>query len=534
MAKKKTYERDYSTGADASILSDDDYAAVMKAKEDVALAKQSGNRAGIQAAHDAAEAIRAKYGYSGGADGSQFIKLAAPKRTSNPMTGAIQNAYSDHHTAPTYSSRYHSQLEDLAKQLQDREPFSYSPAADPGYQAYAEKYRRLGAQARENALGNATAMTGGQLNSYALTAAQQAQNAYNAQLSDAIPQLQQLAYSMYQDEGNNLLNQFNLYQSLESNDYQRYLDQLEQYNADRAFDYGVFSDKRNYDYQLGRDAVSDNRYERELAYQSARDQLSDSRYNQEYADSRSDLEYSRQAAQAETLAQYGDFSGYRALGYTGDQIANMQRMYQAYAAADRAASAGASNSQNQKDQDYEGLYAAAWASPNPKNYIASNYRDYGFTKSAGLSSGYNDWLKTRNSSGQNLYSTGENTNVDFNFNTLLSYAQKMRDFGRSPGEMRSALKKQGYSDQVIGELFARMGIDSTSAGGGNAGTSNVQSVQSAQPANDRDLTITNRNGDGWVYIPGTGRVTYDELERMVNQGRVNETIDRKKGTVTYS
>lgn len=34
-----------------------------------------GDKAGQQAAHDAAEKIRAKYDYSGGVDGSEYIKL---------------------------------------------------------------------------------------------------------------------------------------------------------------------------------------------------------------------------------------------------------------------------------------------------------------------------------------------------------------------------------------------------------------------------------------------------------------------------
>lgn len=38
-----------------------------------------GDKAGQQAAHDAAEKIRAKYDYSGGVDGSEYIKLGTAR-----------------------------------------------------------------------------------------------------------------------------------------------------------------------------------------------------------------------------------------------------------------------------------------------------------------------------------------------------------------------------------------------------------------------------------------------------------------------
>lgn len=44
-------------------------------------------------------------------------------------------------------------------------------------------------------------------------------------------------------------------------------------------------------------------------------------------------------------------------------------------------------------QKLNALYAAAANSVNPSNYIASHYKDYGFSKSTGLSAGYNAWVK---------------------------------------------------------------------------------------------------------------------------------------------
>ncbi len=43
--------------------------------------QKSGNQEGMDAAHRAAEEIRSRYGYSGGADGSGRLSLSAPKQT---------------------------------------------------------------------------------------------------------------------------------------------------------------------------------------------------------------------------------------------------------------------------------------------------------------------------------------------------------------------------------------------------------------------------------------------------------------------
>ena len=165
------------------------------------------------------------------------------------LTGQLQNR-------DPYTSEYQGDIDSLLNQIMNREDFSYDPAADPSYQAYSEKYRSAGNQAMRNALGSAAAMNGGQLSTYALTAAQQAQNSYAAQMSDVIPQLQQLAYRMYQDEG---------------------------------------ADMRN-----------------DLAALLSQD----------------DRDYDRALNKARTLASVGDFSGYKALGYSDEEIAKLSAPYQ--------------------------------------------------------------------------------------------------------------------------------------------------------------------------------------------------------------
>jgi hypothetical protein len=53
-------------------------------------------------------------------------------------------------------------------------------------------------------------------------------------------------------------------------------------------------------------------------------QLANRQYGAEWDRTSDETDYERSLAQAQTLAQYGDFSGYQALGYTDDQIAAMR------------------------------------------------------------------------------------------------------------------------------------------------------------------------------------------------------------------
>lgn len=314
MAVKKTdeLERDYSVGADASLMSDEDYAAVRSYGDQYNAAKEAGNQAGMQAAHDAAEALRAKYSYSGGGDGSQYIKL--------PQDLGSQDF--SYESAPSYVSKYQSQIDQLASQILNREKFSYDPDTDPLYQQYADSYTRNGQRAMQDTLGQLSARTGGLASSYAGTASQQTYDNYMAALADKVPELRQLAYSMYQDEGDTQRANLEMLMALDQGDYAKYADLLGQYNTDRSFDYGVFADDRSFDYGLIRDKTEDARYADETAWN-----------RQTYQD---ETAYSRSLQKAQTLAAAGDFSGYKALGYTDAEIANMKAAYDKAQAAARS------------------------------------------------------------------------------------------------------------------------------------------------------------------------------------------------------
>ena len=292
-------------------------AALEAAQSSWQSANKAGDQEGMDAAHQQAESIRSKYGYSGGADGSQYLPTGS---------GTKQAAFS-YESAPSYTSRYQNQIDELTSAILNREAFSYDPETDPLYDQYKEQYTREGQRAMQDALGEVSARTGGLASSYATTAAAQANHYYMAQLADKIPELYQLAYSMYMDEGDRLRSDLAMLQGMESGDYGRYQDRLGQYNTDRSFAYG-----------LNRDQVADQRYAQEWNYQVGRDQRSDQRYDREYADSRSDAAWEKERYadetahdraldKAQTLAARGNFSGYKALDYTDEEIAGLKSDY---------------------------------------------------------------------------------------------------------------------------------------------------------------------------------------------------------------
>lgn len=295
-----------------------------------------------QAANSAAEMLRAQYGgYTAGGDGSGFMKIPSAYKTDKEPN------YAPEYTQ--YTSKYTDQIDSLLEGILNRDKFSYDPASDPSYQAYSEMYRNLGNQARQQAMGDAAAMTGGQLNSYALVAGQQAQDRYNAQMSDAIPQLQQLAYQMYLGDLDQQRADLSTVMGLDDMEYGRHQDAYDRQFQQWQANYGV-----------DRDIVSDYRYEEETNYDRALDR-------------------------AALLAQVGDFSGYYALGLNDSQIAELN-------AANRTALAGSDMSNDvQGELDPDGLFLAAYASGMPSNFIASNYKDYGFEKSTGLQDEFETW-----------------------------------------------------------------------------------------------------------------------------------------------
>lgn len=136
------------------------------------------------------------------------------------------------HTASrpsAYSSKYRSQIDNIASQLANREPFKYDVNGDALYQQYKDRYIHNGQRAMQDTMGQAAALTGGYGSSYAQNVGQQAYNEYMMGLNDVIPELQQLALDKYDRETSRLQNQYALYSDLDAQDYSRWQDDQNAY-----------------------------------------------------------------------------------------------------------------------------------------------------------------------------------------------------------------------------------------------------------------------------------------------------------------
>ena len=174
-----------------------------------------------------------------------------------------------------YQSAWQAQLNDLMEKIMNREKFSYDLNGDALYQQYKDKFTQQGKMAMMDTMGQAQAMTGGYGNSYAQSVGQQAYQAQLQNLNDVVPELYQMALNQYNQEGQDMYQQYSMLGAQEEQDYGRHRDSvsdyytelarlMDQYNAERDYDYGKYSDDRAYEYQEGRDQVADDQWQAEF------------------------------------------------------------------------------------------------------------------------------------------------------------------------------------------------------------------------------------------------------------------------------
>lgn len=233
-----------------------------------------------------------------------------------------------------YQSTWQGQINGILDRIMNREKFSYDVNEDALYQQMKDQYTALGKVAMQDTMGQAAAMTGGYGSSYASSAGNQAYQAHLQQLNEAVPELYGMARDQYNQEGQEMYNQYGLLADQENQDYGRWVDSYNQwaserdrlqgnYNDERSFDYGKYTDERNFaygayaddknyayndyrnaiadqqwqtqfdesvrqynegvEYKQGRDSVEDARYDEQWEYQQERDKVSDSQWDKTHA-----------------------------------------------------------------------------------------------------------------------------------------------------------------------------------------------------------------------------------------------------------
>ena len=244
-------------------------------------------------------------------DWMQKNPIAYSDTISQPKSNTAQYPSAQYPSAqypsmPQYESPYQKQIDALLNEVINYKPFTYDVEKDPMYQAYKERYQQAGAEAFQNTIGDLAGLTGGRMNTWAISAASQARQSWNERLMDVVPELYNLAYSMYMQELNNKYNQLSALSGLEARDYQRYRDLIDDIRYQQEFEYKQLQDKlaqeryeKEWEYGVERDKIADERYLQEWLHQLDREKVADDRYLREWLyqlerDKKADERYERE------------------------------------------------------------------------------------------------------------------------------------------------------------------------------------------------------------------------------------------------
>lgn len=207
------------------------------------------------------------------------------------LQGLVNNGFNTSDAGrPSFDYTYDSEMRALIDQILNSNLADWKQGDQ--YAALRDQYSANGEMGMADLLGQVSSRTGGLASSYAASVA-------NQEYNDWMSKLEQAAREMYQQDRNDKLNSLGMLSDAYDREYGEYGDKLNQWNADRDFAY-----------QQTQDALANQWKQKEWDYNMSQD------------------EWNKAAQQAEMMASYGDFSGYKALGYTDSQIESMRQAYQ--------------------------------------------------------------------------------------------------------------------------------------------------------------------------------------------------------------
>jgi len=287
---------------------------------------------------------------------------------------------------PTYAGTFEGQLNDIFDKIQNREKFNYNVNEDPLYQSYKDQYIQGGKLAMKDTMGQAAALTGGYGNTYGQQVGQQAYNAYLQNLSAVIPQLYESAYGKYQDEGDDLKDQYAMIGQMRDTEYGRYRDDM----GDWEYDQKVAAEREREDYnrRTAEEAMAYQRQQQAYANLVAMikasgatptdEQLAAAGMTRADANSLRD-EFNRQVAAEQAAAALAERELQAKIDYQNAQLAAQR---EAAAAASARSSGGGSSGRSSSGGGGGGSSSGAdWSTVNVSNPSSWNsgsgdYLDY--------------------------------------------------------------------------------------------------------------------------------------------------------------
>lgn len=287
-----------------------------------ALSRVNDRRAQLGLSTNPEDASTGYYRYLMGTDTSPLAQAAGLVKSydefngtytpTDVLQGLVNNGFNTRDAGrPSFDYTYDPEMRALIDQILNSNLADWKQGDQ--YAALRDQYAANGQMSMSDLLGQVSSRTGGLASSYAASVA-------NQEYNDWMSKLEQAAQEMYQQDRSDKLNNLGVLNDAYSREYGEYGDKLNQWNTDR-----------NFAYQQAQDALTNQWKQKEWDYNMSQD------------------EYNRLAQQADNLAAYGDFSGYKALGYTDSQINQMRQAYQiAQAAKAKVGSSRSSGSRGGK------------------------------------------------------------------------------------------------------------------------------------------------------------------------------------------
>lgn len=192
-----------------------------------------------------------------------------------------------------FESPYKTETDALIKEILDTPDFAYNKDADPLYGQYKKEYTDNADRTFNNEIGDLSALTGGRLNSWAVSAASGAQQNIMQDLDNIIPELEERALDRYNNNIAQKTNRLAVLRDADNTEYGKYRDKILDYNNDRNFSRGAFESDRTFDFNKGeadrtfdfnntRADRSDFENDRSYNYQVTRDKILDGRWLKQF------------------------------------------------------------------------------------------------------------------------------------------------------------------------------------------------------------------------------------------------------------
>lgn len=342
-----------------------------------------------------------------------------------------------------YQSKYQGQIDAVTKAIQGRKGLNYDFNADPLYHQYKDQYTKLGNEAAMNAAAAASALTGGYGNSYAATAASQANQQYLTQLNGIIPELARAAQERYDTETAELYRQAELLGNQDATAYGRARDAVADYQTNRNYYYDLYAGsvaedqwQDTFDYQKAQDAQAQQNWQTQFDYQQQQDQQSQANWQSQFDYQRAQDEVARQ--------QWQD-----SFDYQKSQDALSQQNWQTQFDYQKQQDA-----QAQANWEAQQAYQAALDAQSQANWQAEF--DYKKGQEAARLAAQKAAAAAKSSTNNSTNPNNTNQTQTTQTGDALKLAQTMYDGGKSDAFIATSLSDKGYTDQQIADALNKV------------------------------------------------------------------------------